>query len=202
MSFAKRGLPTGLAVLFGLLTLLGLVALPSLADLLLSWAAFLAAFALILGVVNLLIVHGRRTGQGNINSLVLLLGIAAMFTLYLTDRLSLTDGALQAAFNQVQAPLEAAVASSLAFFLLFAGIRLLRRRRSIGSILFLLTALLFLVAQGPLPAPIADLTYAARDAVQNTVVTAGMRGLLLGIALGIITLSLRLLAGVERPYNS
>jgi hypothetical protein len=201
MSFAKRGLPTGLAVLFGLLTLLGLVALPSLANLLLSWTTFLAAFALILGVVNLLIVHGRRSAQGNANSLVLMLGIAAMFTLYLTDRLALTDGSLRAAFRFVQAPLEAAVSSLVAFFLLFAGVRLMRRRRSIWSVLFLLTAVLFLLAQGPLPAPVASAIYSARDAVQKVVVTAGMRGLLLGIALGIITLSLRLLAGVERPYN-
>jgi hypothetical protein len=37
--------------------------------------------------------------------------------------------------------------------------------------------------------------------VQNVVVTAGLRGLLIGVALGTLLLSLRLLMGVERPYN-
>jgi hypothetical protein len=37
--------------------------------------------------------------------------------------------------------------------------------------------------------------------IDNVIVNAGVRGILIGIALATITLSLRLLAGVEQPYN-
>ena len=39
------------------------------------------------------------------------------------------------------------------------------------------------------------------DWLENVVALAGMRGLLIGIALGTITLSIRILAGWERPYQ-
>jgi hypothetical protein len=40
-----------------------------------------------------------------------------------------------------------------------------------------------------------------RNLINAIFVTAGMRGILIGVALATITLSLRLLAGLERPYN-
>jgi hypothetical protein len=51
------------------------------------------------------------------------------------------------------------------------------------------------------PAPVRTLIAQFRQFIQEVVVTAGMRGILLGIALGTITLSIRLLLGMERPYN-
>ena len=53
----------------------------------------------------------------------------------------------------------------------------------------------------PLPDPLHNLLLQLGDWLANIVVTAGMRGLLIGIALGTITLSLRILAGWERPYQ-
>lgn len=71
---------------------------------------------------------------------------------------------------------------------------------------FLLTALLVLLGNvlavlTLVPAPIRMLVAQFQRVVQEVIVTAGMRGILLGVALGTITLSLRLLLGMERPYN-
>ena len=53
--FARRSLPWITAFSVGLLTLIGLLlALPQVSDLFLNWAGFLAAVALLLGVLNLL----------------------------------------------------------------------------------------------------------------------------------------------------
>lgn len=201
MNLLKRGIPVTLALLFGLATLAGLLFFPALGDTILGWAAFLAAVTLFLGIFNLLAVHARRGARGNVYSIVLVFSILAVFALAITDRVGLTEEGVGQAFSQIQVPLEAAVSSLLAFFLLFAGARILRRRRSWWSILFVLSALLFLLTQGPLPTPIASLLQPARAIFDSVLVTAGMRGLLLGVALGVITLSLRLLAGVERPYS-
>lgn len=202
MDSLKRGLPVTVALIFGFATLAGLLVFPPLADLILSWAGFLAAVALVLGVLNLLGIHLRRTLGGNGYSLVLVLSMLAVFAVAITDALALTINGLDFTFNQIQAPLEAALASLVAFFLLFAGARLLQHRRNGWSILFLISVLFFLITQGPLPEAMAAALSPMRALADSVLVTAGMRGILLGVALGVITLSLRLLAGLERPYSS
>lgn len=202
MNFLKRGVPLTFAVLFGLATLAGLLVFPPLSDMILSWAAFLAAVALILGLVNLLTVHGKRALDRNPYSAVLVLSIVAVLALAVTDALDITTAGVEMAFNVIQVPLEAALASLLAFFLLFAGVRMLAHRLNWQSGLFVISALFFLVTRGPLPQPVAEAVQPVRAFADSVLVTAGMRGLLLGVALGVITLSLRLLSGLERPYSS
>lgn len=202
MNLLKRGIPTVVAVVAGLVTLASLLVLPDLSTLLLEWAAFLAAVALVVGILNLLGIHLRRSASGNIYSMVLILGMVLVFGLAITDALGLTEDGVSMVFNVVQAPLEAALASLLAFFLLFGGIRLWQRQRSGWSFLFLLTVLFLLVSQSPLPVAVEELVGPVRAFVVDVLVTPGVRGLLLGVALGTITFSLRLLAGLERPYSS
>lgn len=202
MTFVRRGIPTIITILFGLVTLIGLLAAPAVSDVVLGWATFLAAVALVLGVFNLLAIHLRRAAGGSGYSLLLVLSMLAVFALAVTDALGLTVGGVDVVFFQVQAPLEAALASLLAFFLLFAGVRLLQGRRNMWTVLFLLAALFFLVSQSAWPAALTEVLSPVRRIVDVVLVTAGMRGLLLGVALGAITLSVRLLAGLERPYSS
>lgn len=194
-------LPVALAVAFGLLTLVGLLFSSVIGDSLMSWATFLAAVALLLGVINLLGVHARRASEGNPYSGVLLVSAVAIFILALTDFLGLTDGGVTTAFWLVQAPLEAAVAVLLAFFLLFAGFRLLRRQRSGWSILFIISAVLVLLAQTRLP-ELFDRVFGWLDGIiSDVIVVAGMRGILIGVALGAVAVTLRILTGSERPYD-
>lgn len=202
MNILKRSIPTTVAVIAGLVTLASLLIFPDLSTLLLEWAAFLAAVALVAGILNLLAIHLRRTAGRNIYSLVLILGMLLVFSLAVTDALGLTEDGVGAVFSVVQVPLEAALASLLAFFLLFGGIRLWQRQRSGWSFLFLLAVLFLLISQSPLPVAVEELVGPARSFIYDVLVTPGVRGLLLGTSLGVITLSLRLLAGLERPYSS
>ncbi len=209
----RRGLPLIIAISFGFLTLISLLfGIAEISNLILAWASFLAAVALLLGVINLFSVHAQRMagkrpfGGHNVYSAVLVISMLVVFGLGLTDLLGMTSGSLNQVFNWVQAPLEAALASLLAFFLLLSGIRLLQRQRTLSSILFLVTAVLILISNALivsplLPASLAGLLQQLRDLIQNIIVSSGMRGILLGIALGAITLSIRLLLGLERPYN-
>ncbi len=203
----KRNLPLAIAISFGALTLLGLLFLPDLSRLILSWAAFLAAAALLLGVLNLFAIHLQRlTKEGSLYSGILILGMTAVFGLAITDQLSITQNGVMTAFNWIQAPLEAALASLLAFFLLFAGFQTLKRQRSLWTVLFVATAVILLISQALtattlLPDNVRDLFNAIQNNINNIIAVAGMRGLLIGIALGAITLSLRLLLGMDQPYN-
>jgi len=195
----KNSVPTLFALIFGLLALAGLLFIPALAQLILGWASLLAVCALLLGLGNLFLVHAKRALKANVYSLVLIISMLMVLAVGLADMLELTDGDMaQQMFELVQKPLETAFSSLLAFFLLFAGFRLFQRRRDGWSFLFLATVILLLL---PVPFAAANLFTSLRNLISGLVVTAGLRGLLIGVALGTITLSLRLLAGSERPYS-
>lgn len=206
MDFTRK-LSLAIAIGFGLLTLLGLLFLPELSSLILGWAGFLAAIALLVGVLNLLAVHSSRLVNGrNLYSGVLVLSMLAVLGLGIADALSITKSGVATIFNWVQAPLEAALASLMAFFLLFTGFQLLKRQRSVGSIIFLITIVLLLLSQALLtatflPAGINTLVEQVQSIINHIIVIGGIRGLLIGIALGTITLSLRILLGLDQPYN-
>jgi hypothetical protein len=200
-----------IAFVVGLLTLVTLLlGISPLSNVITNWASFLATIALLLGVLNLLAVHLERTlSQFNIYSGILVLSMLAVFGLAVTDSelVGWTEDGLATTFNWIQAPLEAALASLLAFFLLIAGFRLLQRRRSVWSILFLATALFMLLSNalinaGIVPEQVSELLAQVRTAIDGIVVTAGMRGILIGVAIGTIMISIRLLLGLERPYGS
>ena len=203
----KHRLPVATTISFGIITLLGLLFSLDLVQPLLVWGTFLAAIALLLGVVNLFSVHFERFyKQRNIYSGVLALSMAAVFGLAITDAADITEGGVNSVFEWVQVPLEAALASLLAFFLLFAGIRLFKRRRNIGSLLFLITALLILLSNALainslLPLTIRNSLSQLQEMIQSIFVVAGIRGILIGVALGTIMISMRLLLGLDQPYN-
>ena len=208
MARVKPYFPLAIAFLFGWLTLFGLlIPLPAVNEVVLGWAAFLVAFALILGVLNLFVVHlNRFVRRRNIYSLFLILSMVGVFIIAFLDARNESDELLTWYFTWIQAPLEAALASLLAFFLLFAGFQMMKRQRTVWSLLFLLTAVLILAADvllvtGWLPPRVNDLVIQLEDIVRNVIVLAGIRGLLIGVALGTITLAVRMLIGMERPYN-
>ncbi|MBK8903696.1 MAG: hypothetical protein IPM53_21110 [Anaerolineaceae bacterium] len=203
----KQSIAVFTAVFFGLLTLVALLFnVGGLSSIILGWVSFLAAIALILGVLNLLLVHlNRLFKEQNLYSAVLVLGILGVFAAAVLDGLT-GSSSVNTVFSWVQAPLEAALASLLAVFLLLAGVQLLKRQRTGWAILFSVTAVVMLLGQALLtsrllPAGLRQPVNQVVEFVQNVVVTAGLRGLLIGVALGTLLLSLRLLMGVERPYN-
>ena len=203
----KQSITIFIAVFFGLVTLVALLFnVSGVSTVVLGWASFLAAIALTLGVVNLAAVHlNRLFKERNLYSGVLVLGMVAVFAAAILDLLGGSDH-VSLLFNWVQAPLEAALASLLAIFLLLAGVQLLKRQRTRWAFLFGLTATVMLLGQALLasrllPTALRQPVAQMYEFVQTIVVTSGMRGLLIGVALGTLLLSLRLLLGVERPYN-
>ena len=52
-----------------------------------------------------------------------------------------------------------------------------------------------------LPSFLATFILPLGDLVSRVFVNPGMRGILIGVALGAIVVALRLLTGIERPYN-
>ena len=93
--------------------------------------------------------------------------------------------------------------SILTITLIYATIRLLRRRLDVMSILFVVVAVIFLALR--MPTPFGPLlgeggTERAVDFL-GMLSDGGARGLLIGIALGTLLTGLRVLFGVDRPYG-
>jgi hypothetical protein len=164
-------------------------------------ASVVAAFALVLGMVNVLTVHlgklyGREKGWGY--SMVLL--GALFFTLavgFLTG--GPTSAWVQDLFETVLFPLEATLFSLLAFFVVTAAYRAFRVK-SFETGLFVVFGILVLLGQVPVGAMLWDQLPVIRDWVLDVPALAGARGILLGVALGTVATGLRVLLGLDRPY--
>jgi hypothetical protein len=194
------------AIIAGVLVLLGYFfpdILGWLQALLLQWAVIIAAFALILGVLNLFSVHGKkiRTGQpGAGYSIVLLIAlIATILVVGITGPTSFWSLWL---FNHVQVPVEISLVAILAVVLVYASARLLSRRMNWFTVLFLAVVLIVLLGSAPLfmVGNIGVLS-SLRSVISQVLSVAGARGLLIGVALGTIATGLRILMGVDRPYG-
>ena len=195
-----------IAVAAGLIVLLGyFINLPMLLALRLAfvdWASTLAAVALLLGLFNLLGVHGHKLVNhkpGWLYSLFLIAGLVTTFGIVAT--LGPAADASVWIFQYIQSPLETALAALLAVTLVLAGVRLLRRRRSVLSVVFLVTAMLVLIGSAPIPGEVGGLLAEVRAWVAQVPAVAGARGVLIGVALGAIATGLRVLLAADRPYG-
>lgn len=202
----KRLIPTAIAILVGLLTLLGYLFIPSLNihHLFISWGATLAAVALVIGILNLLGTHLRRisgAGEGWVNSVFLVLSAIIVLLVAVIEGKGPGGPALSWVFHNILAPLEAAVASLLVFFMVAAAFRAMRTRASVPTFVMMATAVLVLIGALTLPGSAGQLFSGVRDWLVHVFATAGARGMLLGIALGTIATGLRLLIGIDRPHS-
>lgn len=202
-------IPTAIAIIFGWLTLLGYVLGPSfsLHLLFIQGAATLAAVAFLLGIINLLGVHIRRITSQERDwpySIFLILSflivvVAGAWSAYAGD--GLRGAALGWIFEYVLSPLEAAAASLLVFFLVAAAFRVMRKRPTWPTFVFVITIILVLLGTVPLPGEAGQILAEVRDWLAHVFAMAGARGMLLGVALGTIATGVRVLVGIDRPHS-
>lgn len=115
-------------------------------------------------------------------------------------------------YQYLFSPVVSTMFALLAFYVASAAFRAFRAK-NVEAILLLVTALIVLIGQtkdreitalflpsptdGSLPlVPIADLT----EFIRKTFVTAGQRSIMIGVALGVIATSLRIILGLDRSY--
>lgn len=196
----RQILPVAVAIAVGLVVVVGsLFDLPyvsPVSNVLIAWAALLGGLALLLGLWNVLTVHVHRIVQHDRHSFFsAIVLLTALITLIVTAPEGPGGDNAQWVFNYLYRPLEASFLALLAFFIATAAYRSLRAH-SVETTLMLLAAVIVLIGQVPRGAFLAPL----KEWVLNVPVVAGIRGILLGVALGAIATSLRLLVGIDRPY--
>lgn len=204
MTRFRAPISTAVAIAFGIMLLVSL-ALPELAPMraiVLSWAILLAAVALVLGLANLLQVHVQKLQENDdaLHSLVLVLALLGTFAITLIQG---RQGIYaEWIFTHIQVPLEASMMALLAVTLTLAAARLLRTRSDFGSYLFIVAVIVILLGSAPFfgfDLPLFSQTLAPY--VTRVLANGGVRGLLLGVALGTLTTGLRILLGADRPFG-
>ena len=161
-------------------------------------AVVIAGVAVLLGFIRLLSVHLQRIRRrkGIVYSFILI--FSALVTLVVTLLPGDTANMAKAVvFNDVIVPMQSALGALLAVFLALAAFRMLRRRRTFGSFCFLLSALVVLITQVPIDVPALTMVRQGVDALT----TGGLRGLLLGVAIGIVATAFRVLLFIDRPQS-
>jgi hypothetical protein len=197
-----RWLPTAIAIGVGLVVLLDFFFTLPLLDVtgiaFRDWTIILTAFAVLLGLINLTFVHVSRVVRrsepsAGYSAIVL---VTAGIVLLIGFLFGLSSAPMAWVFDNLYVPLQGAFFALVAFFLATAAYRALRAR-SIETTLMLIAALIVFVGQAPLLGALTEL----KEWVLNVPATAGVRGILLGVALGTIATGLRLIAGMDRPYS-
>ena len=206
MSRLRNSLSVALVIAIGLIVLAGYFVdqpmLKTLQTVFLHWAAILGSVALIVGVFNLFNVHLRKINtsqKGSLYSLILI--IALVVTILIAGFLGPTSEWSMWIFNYVQLPVETSLMAVLAVVLAFASARLLGRRFNLFSLIFIITVLLVLAGSISLTFMDFQVLTDLRAWIERVPATAGVRGILLGVALGTIATGFRLLTGADRPYG-
>lgn len=202
----KKAFPVICAVLAGLITLVTLVFRSQLQPVLtkiLQWGIVLASLATLVGILNLMLVHTRKIVSGNRGfffSLIVLLG----FLVSLVGGILLgvdNVGYLRWVFS-IRIPLEVSLMGLLALVLTYTSFQFFKRKKWTPlSVSFFISVLVFMILSMGFVQSIGNPVVNQIIAFIQRLPIAGGRGILIGIALGLLLTGLRALLGAERPYG-
>ena len=176
----------------------------------LQGAVVVAGVALLVGVFNLTAVHVKRIKQGD-KAVYSLITVLALLLTLMVGAYDLAMTYLQGEtglrytrwiFENIQLPIESSLMAIIAISLTYAAIRLLSRRLNFMSVVFSVVLIILLV--GAIPAIAAsdfNILSSIRNWIMSVPVVGGTRGIVLGMAMGIIATGIRILMGADRPYG-
>jgi hypothetical protein len=203
----KRLLAIAISSAAGVMILFSVLRPNPIGDGLLQVAQIVTAAGLLLGFLNVVWVHLRTLrlrAPGWQHSIPLIVAAISVFALELIPgTLDATTAAQVRAFSgelfqYVYQPLIASVLALLTVFALRASWRALYARPG-EALVIVLVAVIFLVAGGPWAVALPGLQESL-DWVRAYPVLGVTRGLVLGVALGALVATVRLLLGFDQPY--
>lgn len=180
---------------------------------LLDWAIIIGIFAVVIGLSSLIRVHYTRISRNTKDapySVVVFVSMIIVAVLGIVK--GIDDPWFEWQFQNIQVPMQATMFSLLAFFIASAAYRAFRAR-TLEATLMLVTAIIVMFARVPIGnfiwqklAPDSvltshpDMPNEIAGWVLNVPSMAARRAILLGVSLGGIATSLKILLGIERSY--
>lgn len=158
------------------------------------------AFTLLVGVVSFVRINlkGIERGEERLYRIISVVGVLVMPLLALIWGIK-GDSPFMWVFENIQVPMQSTVFALLAFFVASASLRGFRARSAPAAVL-LISALLTLLSRSD----VGDLLFSqfsdAADWMRRIPSMSARRAILIGIGLGSLTTSMRLLLGLERTW--
>ena len=216
MLFFSRTVPVIVAFLFGMLGIIIYYVPHTIAQNIeremALWLRVVFAFSYMLGLYSLLNLHLQRIRQQSAGwgySAVVFFGFCIMmfFVIYnggegpFAPQVIGTarENGYQWLFEYVHVACSSTMFSILAFFIASAAYRTFRAR-TFEAALLLCAAIIVMLGRVPIGSFISEYIPQAADWLLNVPNLAAKRGILLGVSLGAIATSLRIIFGIERSY--
>jgi len=207
----RRQVPLALCFVFGVvMVLIEFSPHPyskSLYNEVINWSLIIGPFALVLGVATLVQTHWiriRRRAEYWQYSFVVLIGMIVMVAIGIPFGPS--HKAFKWLFMNIQVPMDATMFSLLAFFIASASYRAFRAR-TLEATLLLVAALIVMIGNAPIGdfiwnkiMPFDNLPSTVRQWILENPNLSSRRGVILGVSLGVISQSIRIILGIERSY--
>ncbi|MYI93014.1 hypothetical protein F4083_01630 [Candidatus Poribacteria bacterium] len=210
----KRQVPLAICLVFGLSLIYTQFSPHQYSDAIykevIKWGLIISPFALVLAVVTLIQTHASRIrfrAEHWQYSFIVFIGMIAMVLAGVP--FGEQNTVLVWLYDNVQVPMDATMFSLLAFFIASAAFRAFRAR-AFEATLLLITAMFVMLGN----IPVGDLIWETlmswtpwedgaswlRQWILDVPNTAARRGIILGVSLGVISQSIRIILGIERSY--
>ena len=171
-----------------------------------KWLQIIGGFALILGVTSLIHIHAvkiRRKEPGWGYSFVLFAGMLGTIAVGAWHHGKETTDGVTTAFGWIytfmMVPLQGTMFAILAFFIASAAYRSFRARSREAAVL-LIAAVIVMMGRVPLGEHLIPASGDVTQWILNVLNASVRRAILIGISLGAVALSLKIIFGVERAY--
>jgi len=212
MNFLKRTVPMIIAFVMGVLMAFQYYvpheASQNLLKIVTRWGMIISGFAMFIGAYSLFHMHWNRikqkvSGWGYSIFMFFGAGIAIIFGLYNGGELFWNDkqsGTMfDWIFDYVQVPAGATIFSILAFFMASAAYRTFRARNKEATIL-LISAIIVMLGRVPIGTMISQYIPIAADWIMTVPNLAAKRAILIGVSIGVIATSIKIIFGIEKAY--
>jgi hypothetical protein len=154
----------------------------------------------IYSMMNATVRKARRDPSERFYSLVTIAGFVVMVVAGISREKFTTQGSLLLdIFNYVLIPCQATLFSMLAFYIASAAYRAFRVRTVLASIL-LITSFIIMLRIIPLPEPFATWNAELVRWILAVPNMAAKRAIIIGVGLGAIAYSMKIILGIERGY--
>ncbi len=165
-----------------------------------SWAVLITAFAIGLGVIALLRQHGMRIVKRS-EDWILSAWLIAVMLLFMALGIGFgqQNPTFQWIYNTVYSSLDSAVYSILALFITSASFRAFRAR-NLDAAALLIAGFLTLLGATPTIAALWDGLRYISGWIMDVPTAAAGRVIVMGAALGLMTLALRMIIGKETGF--
>lgn len=165
-----------------------------------NWVVVVSAFSLALAAINLAINHTRKISSrkpGAFDSM-LLLG-TMVFTAVAGIFSGMDTGGFKFVFNAIIDPAASAFYAMAAFHVASAAYRAFRAQNAYAAAL-LVTGVMLMIAK----APIGEAWFPWMPKITNWIMSvlnlAGVRGIMISSAIGVVCVSARILLGIDRSH--